>query len=437
MQTVSKKIINAWCMFDWANSTYNLVITTTFFPIYFTAVTKHFFGGDEVPFLGRTYLSSSLYNYTLAATYLIIAIFYPVLASIADSRGNKKMFMRFFCYMGALGCSALYWFTGDNIGFGIISFMLAAGGYVGSVVFYNAFLPELAAPEDRDRISARGYSFGYVGSVLMQIIGFILVVLITSDPFTAPRITFLLVGIWWLGFAQITFKHVPEQAIQSSVKGNIIREGFQEMKEVYLRVKEMPVLKNFLRAFFFYSMGVQTVMLAATLFAAKVLLLDDTKLIITVVIIQLVAIPGAILMSRLSTRLGNIIVLMGVVVLWIAICIAAYQAAEYKEQGGDPEYYFYGLAVAVGLVMGGIQSLSRSTYAKMMPKTKDTASFFTYYDFTEKMAIVLGMFAFGYIEELTGSMKYSILSLIIFFLFGFIWLFMALGRQRKLENRPA
>lgn len=433
MQTGSKKIINAWCMYDWANSTYNLVITTTFFPIYFTAVTKNFFGSDEVPFLGRTYLSSSLYNYTLAATYFIIALFYPVLASIADNRGNKKMFMRFFCYMGAIGCSALYWFTGDNIGFGIISFMLAAGGYVGSLVFYNAFLPEIAAPEDRDWVSARGYSFGYVGSVLMQIIGFILVITITSDPFTAPRITFLLVGIWWLAFAQITFKHVPETHRPSVAKGNIIRDGFQEMKSVYMKVKEMPVLKNFLRAFFFYSMGVQTVMLAATLFAAKVLLLDDTKLIITVVIIQLVAIPGAILMSRLAQRFGNIIVLLGVVVLWIAICIAGYQAAEFKENGGDPEYYFYGLSVAVGLVMGGIQSLSRSTFSKMMPPTKETASFFTYYDFTEKIAIVLGMLSFGYIEELTGSMKYSLLSLIIFFLLGFIWLMMALGKQRKLQ----
>ncbi len=434
MQTASKKIINAWCMYDWANSTYNLVITTTFFPIYFTAVTKNFFGSDEVPFLGRTYLSSSLYNYTLAATYFIIALFYPVLASIADSRGNKKMFMRFFCFMGAIGCSALYWFTGDNIGFGIFSFMLAAGGWVGSLVFYNAFLPEIAAPEDRDRVSARGYSFGYVGSVLMQIIGFILVLTITSDPFTAPRITFLLVGIWWVAFAQITFKHVPEKQIKAAARGNIIREGVQEMKSVYLKVKEMPVLKNFLRGFFFYSMGVQTVMLAATLFAAKVLLLEDTKLIITVVIIQLVAIPGAIIMSRLANRFGNIIVLLGVVVLWIAICIAGYQAAEYKENGGDPEYYFYGLSVAVGLVMGGIQSLSRSTFSKMMPPTKDTASFFTYYDFTEKIAIVLGMLSFGYIEELTGSMKYSLLSLIIFFLLGFIWLMLALGKQRKIQQ---
>lgn len=432
MRTASKKILNAWAMYDWANSTYNLVITTTFFPIYFTAVTKHAFKSDMVPLMGRKFVNSSLYDYTLSATYFIIALMYPVLASIADTRGNKKSFMRFFCYMGAIGCSALYWFTGDNIWFGIIAFMMAAGGYVGSVVFYNAFLPEIAAPEDQDRISAKGFSFGYIGSVLMQIIGFILVLTITTDPFLAPRITFLLVGLWWAGFAQITFTRVPEQKRNDKVEGNVIHQGFLAMKQVYSEVKLMPVLKRYLRGFFFYSMGVQTVMLAATLFAAKVLMLEDTKLIITVVIIQLVAIPGAIIMSRLSAKYGNIKVLMGVVLFWILICIAAYAAANYKESGGDPEYYFYLLSVCVGLVMGGIQSLSRSTYSKLMPETKDTASFFTYYDLTEKIAIVIGMFVFGYIDELVG-MKYSLLSLIVFFAIGLIWLYAALTKQNEIK----
>lgn len=431
MQTASKKVINAWAMYDWANSTYNLVITTTFFPIYFNAITKHVYGSENVPLLGRSFINSSLYDYVLAVTYLIIALMYPVLASVADTRGDKKNFMRFFCYMGSIGCSALYWFTGENIWFGIIAFMMAAGGWVGSLVFYNAFLPEIAAPEDQDRISARGFSYGYIGSVLMQIIGFVLVLMLAEDPFLGPRITFLLVGIWWAGFAQITFARVPEIKRVDFVKENVIKQGFNAIKKVYTQVKTMPVLKRYLRGFFFYSMGVQTVMLAATLFAAKVLMLEDTKLITTVVIIQLVAIPGAILMSRLSTVFGNIKVLMGVVFFWILICIAAYSAANYKEQGGNPEYYFYILSVCVGLVMGGIQSLSRSTFSKLMPETTETASFFTYYDFTEKIAIVIGMLSFGYIEELTGSMKYSLLSLIVFFILGLVWLYSALIKQVK------
>jgi UMF1 family MFS transporter len=203
------------------------------------------------------------------------------------------------------------------------------------------------------------------------------------------------------------------------------------MKKVYVEIKKLPVLKNFLRGFFFYSMGVQTVMLAATLFGSKLLQLDSTKLIITIVLIQLVAIPGAIGVSRLSEKFGNLRVLVGLVIFWILICLAAYYTAYFKEQGGNPEFGFYGLAIAVGLVMGGIQSLSRSTYSKLMPETRDTASYFSYFDFTEKIAIVIGMFSFGLIEEATGSMKNSVLSLIVFFVIGFAWLLKA---QRSTVN---
>ena len=418
-------------MYDWANSVYNLVITTTFFPIYFTAVTKNADGTDIVTFMGRKFVNSSLYDYTLAAAYLLVAITYPILTSIADTRGNKKNFMKVFCAIGATGCSLLFFFNSDDLWLGVLSFMMASIGYVGSIVFYNAYLPEIAAPEDRDRISAKGYTYGYIGSVIMQAIGFVLVLLIKDDPLLGPRITFLLVGLWWIGFAQITFARLPKINRPELKKINIFTDGFKEVKRVYGEIKQLPILKRFLRGFFFYSMGVQTVMLAATLFGSKLLKLEDTKLIITVVLIQLVAIIGAILMSRFSAIYGNIKVLLTVLVFWVIICIAAYFTARYKENGGDPEYFFYVLAMAVGLVMGGIQSLSRSTYAKLMPETKNTASYFSYYDLTEKIAIVIGIFSFGFIEELTGSMKNSLLSLIIFFVIGFLWLLTALSKQNK------
>jgi UMF1 family MFS transporter len=475
MPTASKKVINAWAMYDWANSVYNLVITTTFFPIYFIAVTRKG-SSDKVHFLGRDFVNSSLYDYTLATAYLLIAISYPILTSIADTRGNKKNFMRFFCYTGSLGCCLLFFFDSSNLWLGICAFMMAAMGFVGSLVFYNAYLPEIAAPEDQDRVSAKGFSYGYIGSVLMQIIGFVLVIMMKGHEGRASQITFLLVGIWWAGWAQITFARLPNSDRNPVKKGNFLRDGFVEIRKVYGEMKGLPVLKKFLRAFFFYSMGVQTVMLAATLFGSKLLGLEDTQLIITVVLIQLVAIAGAMLMSRLSSRFGNIRVLMGVVLFWIAICVAAYQTATLAEplrpahekiealkkqkedlvgQAGaegaiagldnqikaeqdqlEPkqkpiEYGFYVLAIAVGLVMGGIQSLSRSTYSKLMPQTKDTASYFSYYDLTEKIAIVIGMLSFGYIEELTGSMKNSVLSLIVFFVLGFIWLYLALRKQKQ------
>ncbi|MEO6721621.1 MAG: MFS transporter, partial [Ferruginibacter sp.] len=332
MQTASKKVINGWAMYDWANSVYNLVITTTFFPIYFATVARDEKHSDTVTFLGKQFVNSSLYDYCIAVAYLLIALSYPILTSIADTRGNKKNFMRFFCYMGATGSILLFFFKDlSGLWLGIIAFVMAAMGYVGSLVFYNAYLPEIAAPKDQDRISARGFSFGYIGSVIMQLIGFALV-LFLPDSGLASRITFLLVGLWWAGFAQITFSRLPQSiAPLPRAKSNIFKDGFLEVKKVYGEIKKMPVLKRFLRGFFFYSMGVQTVMLAATLFGSKLLQLPDTKLIVTVVIIQLVAIPGAIIMSRLSAKFGNLRVLMGVVLMWMFICFAAYSTATLAE----------------------------------------------------------------------------------------------------------
>jgi UMF1 family MFS transporter len=481
-QTASKRVINGWAMYDWANSVYNLVITTTFFPIYFTKATAHHFRSDIIPFLGMRVNNSSLYSYSVSAAYLVIALLYPVLTSIADTRGNKKRFMQVFCYMGALGCSALFLFDGSNVGLGVLCFMLASMGYVGSLVFYNAYLPEIAAPEDQDSVSAKGYSYGYIGSVIMQLIGFAIVLLMPQKPFLSLRLNFLLVGLWWAGFAQLTFAVLPKVTRQATAATNVFKAGFAEVRKVYAEVKKLGVLKRYLRAFFFYSIGVQTVMTAATIFGSNSLKLDDTKLIITIVLIQLVAIVGATWMSRLSRKYGNIRVLMGVVAFWILICISAYltagqaehlrpfhdKIAELEQQKEDLqakksqmtatafeeadasveadlsrwrhdlephqqpiEYSFYLLALGVGLVMGGIQSLSRSTYSKLMPPTKDTASYFSYYDLTEKLAIVIGMFTFGFVIQITGSVKNAIVCLILFFILGVIWLYSAQQRQRR------
>jgi MFS transporter, UMF1 family len=430
MPTASKKVINSWCMYDWANSVYNLVITTTFFPVYYTEMTKGSPFNGEVVFLGRTYVNTALYNYALASTYLLVAILLPVLSSVADYRGNKKRFMQFFCTIGAIACSGLYFFTPEYFSLGIICMMVAAFGFYCSLVFYNSYLPEIADEKDRDRISARGFSFGYVGSVLMQVIGFMVVMFWDKIPFLvseghAVRLTFLLVGLWWIGFAMISFRNLPVGNALGTPHGkNIITGGFSELKKVVKQLFRMPVLKRFLLAFFCYSMGVQTVMLAATIFGSKELNLPSTKLIITVVLIQLVAIVGANLMARFSSWFGNLRVLIGVVVFWIVVCIAAYFM--------KTEYHFYALAIAVGLVMGGIQALSRSTYSKLMPVTEDTASFFSFYDVTEKIAIVIGLTAFGFIEEITHNMRNSVLSLIIFFTLGLIFLISALVKKKNL-----
>ncbi|MDQ6813576.1 MAG: MFS transporter, partial [Bacteroidota bacterium] len=424
MQTASKKVINGWAMYDWANSAYNLVITTTIFPAYYDAITTTKTGdviSHRLQFLGAEFESATLYNYAIATAYFLIAIISPVLSSIADYKGNKKRFMQFFCYLGGLSCCALYWFKRETLSIGILFCILAAIGYCGSLVFYNSYLPEIAADEDKDRVSAKGFAYGYIGSVLLQLVCFAFVLkphwFGIKDSSFAPRLSFLLVGIWWMSFAQITFARLPKGTAALQNKGNnILTNGFKELNKVWVQVKKMPVLKMYLLSFFFYSMGVQTVMLAATLFASQVIGLPTAKLIISLLIIQIVAIAGAYIMAKLSQRFGNFQVLMLVVLIWVAICILAYFITT--------EFQFYMIAVSVGLVMGGIQSLSRSTYGKIMPETHDTTSFFSFYDVTEKIAIVIGMFSFGLVQQLTGNMRNSVLALIVFFIAGLVCLFM-------------
>jgi MFS transporter, UMF1 family len=429
-QTASKKIVDGWAMYDWANSVYNLVITTTFFPAYYAAVTGLENFPNGIKFLGRTFVNTELKDYVLAFGFLLVAIFSPILSSMADYKGNKKNFMRFFCYLGAISCALMFFFDKSSVALGLFCFMFAGIGYYGSLVFYNSYLPEISSEKDMDRISARGYSLGYIGSVILQMIGFGLVMLMpntTGEEKSLPlKITFLLVGIWWVAFAQITFRALPSNPkAEIKSKHHVLANGFMELKKVWEELKHMPLLKRFLPAFFFYSMGVQTVMLVAIDFGIKELKLPNEKLIITAVIIQLVAIAGAYSMSKLSTRFGNIKVLLFTLMLWIAVCIAGYFITT--------EMHFYIIASLVGLVMGGIQSLSRSTYSKLMPDTKDTASYFSFYDVTEKLAIVIGLFTFGFIEGIS-SIRESILSLVIFFVIGFAFLLFAHLKQKALSK---
>lgn len=422
-QKNDKKIIRSWAFFDWANSAYNLVITSTIFPAYYTIITsdKNNDSIDYVNFMGFKMVNSVLYNYALAFAFLVIAVLSPILSSIADSIGNKKIFMKMFTYLGAFSCCGLYFFEIQTLQISIFLFILAAIGFWGSLVFYNAYLPEIATPDQQDRVSAKGYTYGYVGSIILQLICFVFVFFPTTfglaDGAQASRLSFLLVGLWWMIFAQIPFKNLPNgtPGVVKS-KSGLLTGGFKELNKVWQQLKHMAYLKRFLLAFFFYSMGVQTVMLIATIFGEKELHLPTEKLIATILLLQLVAIPGAMLMSYLSKRFfGNILVLIGVVIIWILCCIGAYFV--------HTEIQFYVLAAVVGLIMGGIQSLSRSTYSKFLPQdSPDHTSFFSFYDVTEKVALVIGMFSFGYIEDFTGSMRNSLIALAAFFVLGLLFL---------------
>jgi UMF1 family MFS transporter len=411
-----KKTINAWAFYDWANSSYPLVITTAIFPLFYEASTGEVINGvktDTVHLFGAAFHNTELYDYVVALSFLIVSFSTPLLSGIADYTGSKRRFMMFFCYMGSLACASLFWFTQDHMGWSMLSVLLASVGFWGSLVFYNAFLPEIAEPEDHDRVSAKGFSLGYIGSSILLIF-----ILVAIKAFNMPaKWSFVSVALWWVGFAQITFARLPNNVYGRKPEGSSILKGFQELIIVWKELKENKYLKRYLGSFFVYSMGVQTVMIVAVFFANKEIFPESERsnLIIAVLIIQFVGVLGSVLFSRLSGWIGNIKALGVSIFIWIGICIGTYLWVFTPNA-------FYVVAALVGLVMGGIQSLSRSTYSKLLPETKDHASYFSFFDVCEKIGIVIGMFAFGFIERITGSMRNSILSLILFFVVGFILL---------------
>jgi MFS transporter, UMF1 family len=445
----NKKVINAWCMYDWANSVYSLTITTAIFPGYYQAITQ-----EKVTFLGFEFVNTALYSFSLSFAFIAAAFLSPMLTSIADYTGKKKRFMQLFCYLGSLACALLFFFTPDEgakyvsefvLTVSVIVFIIAGMGFSGSIVFYNSFLPEIASEDRMDKVSAKGFAFGYIGSVLLLLINLSMILfpdvfynlggkikefqsLNPNLPFKevqqqaidhfallSSRIAFLSVGIWWFLFAQYTFYYLPSNVYKKEGKGNWILNGFKELNKVFNEIKTQSILKRFLLAFFFYNLGVQTVMYMATIFGKAELKLEMTELIVVVLIIQIIAIFGAQIFARISGAYGNIKALMIIISIWVLVCGAAF----FVRNNID----FYMLAVVVGFVMGGVQSMSRSTYAKLIPQhTTDHASYFSFYDVADKVSTFAGTAIFGLITTLTGGMRPSTLTLGVFFIIGLIFL---------------
>jgi UMF1 family MFS transporter len=416
----SKKLLNAWAFYDWANSVYPLVISTAIFPLYYDVLFP--VDNPNIIFLSYEFKSTAFISFVIAFAFLCVAFISPILSGIADFVGNKKRFMQFFCYLGAFSCIGMYWFTKDNIYFGIVCFFFGLIGFWGSLVFYNSYLPDIAYKEQQDTLSAKGYSFGYIGSVVLLLIN--LYMILSKDDekeaVHAMRLSFAMTGIWWILFAQYTFYFLPKGNKSSDkITKDVFFNGFRELKKVQSQLYQNLRLYRYLVAFFVYSMAVQTIMLVATYFGAKEIQWEDvdkTKgLIISVLVIQLVAIVGATLTSIASKRYGNIKMLIVLNAIWSLICLVTYFFVT------EP-IHFYITAGFVGLVMGGIQALSRSTYSKFLPKTDDTASYFSFYDVAEKIGIVIGMAIYGSIDQITGSMRNAIVFLGAFFVAGLILL---------------
>ncbi|MEZ4856173.1 MAG: MFS transporter [Gelidibacter sp.] len=420
-QKGSKKLLNAWAFYDWANSVYTLTIASSIFPIFYSAL----FISEikKVDAFGFEFKSTALITFVTAFTFLVVALTSPILSGIADYVGNKKNFMKFFCYIGSLGCIGLYWFSLEHIYISILFYFMGLIGYWGSLVFYNSYLPDIAFEEQQDSVSAKGFSMGYIGSVILLIINLIMVM--SQDTGTEKmmmmRYSFVSVGLWWALFSQYTFYILPKGVSTGhKVTKAILFNGFRELRQVWQQLKQDLRLKRYLIAFFVFSMAVQTIMLVAVYFGEEEIIWksDDEKtagLIGSILLIQILAIFGAILTSRASSRYGNVKTLIVVNFIWMAMCFYAYFMITPTD--------FYIAATMVGFVMGGIQSLARSTYSKFLPDTEDTTSFFSFYDVAEKIGIVIGMVIFAVIDQYTGSMRNAILFLFVFFLIGIVLLF--------------
>ena len=426
IQKGDKKTMNRWAFYDWANSVYPLVISTAIFPIYYESVTSGLELGenqDEVIFFGSQIKNTVLYSYVVAASFVMVCILSPLLSGVADYSGSKKRFLQFFCYLGAIATGTLYFFDPNHMELSMLSIFFASLGFWNSLVFYNAYLPEVAEPKDHDRLSAKGFSLGYFGASILLIICLVAMKAF-EQPLISPEMCFVLTGIWWIGFSQVTYSVLPNSQSKNKITRKILGNGFRELRKVAKTVGKTKRLKRYLVSFFLFSMGVQTVMLMAVLFAKKEVFKEDpvtgeadtSGLIIAVMLIQFIAIPGAYAFSWASKKIGNIKTLGIALFIWCICCLYAYYFVY-------DELNFYILAGFVGFVMGGTQALSRSTYSKYLPETKDTASFFSFYDITEKVGIVIGMVIFGYVEASSGDMRMSVLALIAFFVLGFIALF--------------
>ncbi len=419
----SPRLIRSWAFYDWANSVYPLVISTAVFPIYYSGMASSFANNDgDISFLGMLWNPTTLYDYTLSISFLIVAFCSPILSAIADYTGNKLKFLKVFCLLGAMSVMALFFFKGESTLWVALTFtILASIGFWGSLVFYNAYLPEVAYPEQQDAVSAKGFIYGYAGSVLLLLFSLILVQkpdwFGITDPTFAPRITFVLVGVWWLVFAQFTYRHLPNNIYNLKPDKDYIWKGFLELRFVLKSLKQHSQLKFFLLSFFFMSVGVQTIVLMAGIFGSEELGLPTLNLILTILIVQIIAIIGAYLFSKLSSKIGNLATLKITLGIWATVCFIAFAL---DKSLPNVENYFYAMGIVLGFVLGATQSLTRSTFSKLLPETHDHATYFSFYNVTEQIAVVLGMFIFGLLVALTGSMQYSVLALAVFFLVAFI-----------------
>jgi len=402
-----------WCMYDWANSAFATVILSAVLPVYFVSLVPE--EGARISFLGFNHIfrASSLWGYAVSCSMLIVAITSPYLGSRADRLSIHRRFLFAYCLFGVLATSFLFFATPGRYLLAAFLFICANIGFAGSNVFYNAFLPKLAANHELDRLSSRGFAYGYIGGGIALLLVFGMIqgysFLGFADKGAASRAGFLLTGLWWFLFAVPTYLYVRIPA--SPIMVNSRHRGIRGYFRIFAEIKKHPSLLLFLIAFLFYNDGIQTIIVVAAIFAREELGLSQVTILSCFLMIQFVAMPGTLLFGRLAEVSGAKRSLYLALFLFILVTIYAYFM--------NKAWEFWLLGFVIAIILGGSQAVSRSLFSSLIPEGKH-AEFFGFYAISAKFASIFGPLLFALIIDITGSARLSILALTFFFVTGML-----------------
>ena len=429
-----------WYFYDWANSTFYVTAITVFGALYMTGVAEadaksnglngpnacmqdgvsNSLVNCDISMFGLQFPAGSLWGYLLAAATVLQVLVMPIVGAIADRTQHKKGILGGAALLGALATAALAFVAGTNWELGVALYMVATVGWRAAVVVYYSFLPEIATPDERDSVSARGWALGYLGGGLALALQ--LAFWLNRDAFglsesDAVRIIFVTSGVWWAAFTIIPLRrlkqHQPPHGLERG--GSVVTAGFKELATTIRGAKAYPLTLAFLGVYLIYADGINTVVAVSAQYGSEELGFSNNVLIVTILVIQFVAYIGAVLVGALARRFGAKRTIMGTLIVWIAVIGAAYFVA-----AGKP-LQFYALAGGIGLVLGGTPALSRSLYSQMIPAGKE-AQYYSLYQISERGTSWLGPLLFAGVGQATGSFRYAIIALVIFFVAGFILL---------------
>ena len=416
-----KREIRGWMLYDFANSAFSTTVVTTFLGPYLTGIIESQVGEKgSFTLLGIPIAAESFFTYCVSLSVLLQVFFLPVLGAIADYSNLKKRMMLFFAVLGALCTIGLFFITGPLYVLGGLLFILANLAFGASIVFYNAFLPQIATPDQRDKVSSRGWALGYIGGGLLLLLNLILYQFsdkIGMDGALAARISLASAGVWWLVFGYFAIRQLHERGAPRELPAGetYLKIGFKQLGQTLREFRKYPMTLRYLIAYLLYNDGVQTVIVVSALFGAQELGMESSSLILVVLMVQFMAFFGALLFGVIAGKVGAKRAIIVSLLIWSAIAVWAQLSLQSVGE-------FWLLAALVAIVLGGTQALSRSLFSLMIPRERE-AEFFSFYEISDKGTSWIGTMLFGLVTQWTGSMRTAIFSLIVLFVSGLVLLF--------------